>query len=98
MANLKKEDLDKRGNYEVLLGKFFRKSEYNHTILTTDGQFDAEAIILILDGDEKTAYEYQDTDENLYMEALNAIERLVKRKNVRDTIRFTGGYLNKYRI
>lgn len=98
MANLKKEDLDKRGNYEVLLGKFFRKSGYNHTMLTTDGQFDAEAIILVLDGDEKSAYEYEDTDENLYMEALNAIERLVKRKNARDTIKFTGRYLNTNKI
>ena len=92
MANLKKDDLAKRGNDETLVDKFFGLNNRVQTFLGEEGQFQPAAMILVEDGVQTEPYEPHEKEKK--PEALARIQRIVERNKPADKILFPGKFLN----
>ena len=88
MAELSKADLDKRGNDEIIINKFFNQKKLINIFLHKDGQFKPITMIFVEEGDEVDVFE---TVENVRLdEALARIKRYSNRKKNTDKVLFTG--------
>ena len=92
MANLKKDDLTKRGNDETLVDKFFGLNNKVQTFLAEDGQFQPAAMVLVEEGVEREAYEPHEKEKK--PECLARIQAMLERNKPSDKILFTGRFLN----
>ena len=96
MAELSKADLDKRGNDEIIINKFFNQKKLINIFLHKDGQFKPITMIFVEEGDEVDVFE---TVENVRLdEALARIKRYSNRKKNTDKVLFTGKFLNTNQI
>ena len=100
MADLKKGDLDKRGNDEVIVKKFFGLDGRMNMFLcknqSMEGQFIPEAMVFMVDGDEIDAFQKDQSDR--YKEALARVRENMKLSGTRNKILFTGTWKNDQSI
>lgn len=96
MAELSKADLDKRGNDEIIINKFFNQKNLIDIFLHKDGQFKPNAIVFVEDGDQIDSFEIN--ENNRFDEALARVKRYSDRKKNTDKILFTGKFLNTNQI
>lgn len=96
MAELSKGQLEKHGNVETLVNKFFSTHGLLDTFLHKDGQFKPHALVIVEDGKEIEAFE-SDEDDRID-EALARVKRIVERKKARDGILFVGRFVGNNQI
>ncbi len=80
MAKLSKADLDKRGNDEIIINKFFNQKNLIDIFLHKDGQFKPNAIVFVEDGDQIDSFEIN--ENNRFDEALARVKRYSDRKKI----------------
>jgi hypothetical protein len=95
-SNLSKAQLLKRDNWETLLKKFFHMRGYMNVFTTTEGRFIPEALVVLLDNRQVTAYEPDQVSD--YKEIRKEIENIVTSKKAGDTLKFVGKIENTNRI
>ena len=57
MSNLKKDDLNKRGNDRLFANKFFHLDNKMQEFRHEDGLFTPDSMVIQIDGDEVEAFE-----------------------------------------
>ena len=103
MASLKKDDLDKRGNDEVLLKKFFHLpghmnifSVKRNTGDPKEGQFIPEALIFKVDNKEIAAFETDQVGD--FKEILARLQENMKLSGAGNQVLFTGRWKNDNKV
>lgn len=100
MASLKKGDLDKRGNDEILLKKFFSLDNRMNTFLcktqSQEGQFVPLGLVFMVDGDEIAGFQNDQSKD--YDEALARLRENMKLAGTRNKVFFTGTWQNTKQI
>ena len=103
MASLKKDDLDKRGNDEVLLKKFFHLpghmnifSVKRNTGNPKEGQFIPEALIFKVDNKEIAAFETDQVGD--FKEILARLQENMKLSGAGNQVLFTGRWKNDNKV
>ena len=99
MAGLKKEDLNKRGNDEILLKKFFHFpghmnifSVKRKTGNPKEGQFVPEALVFKVDNDEIAAFETDQVSD--FKEIMSRLRENIELSGVKNQVLFTGKFKN----
>jgi hypothetical protein len=95
MAQLKKDDLLKRGNYETLVKKFLSLDGKENKFLTKEGIFVPIALILEIN---KSQYAYEKDERRLLKEIVAKVEQASSIKGSGSSIELTGKYENTGRI
>ena len=100
MASLKKGDLDKRGNDEILLKKFFSLDNRMNSFLcktqSQEGQFVPLGLVFMVDGDEIAGFQNDQSKD--YDEALARLKENMKLAGTRNKVLFTGTWQNTKQI
>ena len=100
MASLKKGDLDKRGNDEILLKKFFSLDNRMNSFLcktqSQEGQFVPLGLVFMVDGDEIAGFQNDRSKD--YDEALARLRENMKLAGTRNKVFFTGTWQNTKQI
>ena len=100
MASLKKGDLDKRGNDEILLKKFFSLDNRMNSFLcktqSQEGQFVPLGLVFMVDGDEIAGFQNDQSED--YDEALARLRENMKLAGTRNKVFFTGTWQNTKQI
>ena len=100
MASLKKGDLDKRGNDEILLKKFFSLDNKMNSFLcktqSQEGQFVPLGLVFMVDGDEIAGFQNDQSED--YDEALARLRENMKLAGTRNKVFFTGTWQNTKQI
>ena len=103
MASLKKDDLDKRGNDEVLLKKFFHLpghmnifSVKRNTGDPKEGQFIPEALIFKVGNEEIAAFETDQISD--FKEILARLRENMKLSGAGNQVLFTGKWKNDNKV
>ena len=99
MAGLKKDDLNKRGNDEILLKKFFHFpghmnifSVKRKTGNPKEGQFVPEALVFKVDNDEIAAFETDQVSD--FKEIMSRLRENIELSGVKNQVLFTGKFKN----
>ena len=99
MAGLKKDDLNKRGNDEILLKKFFHLpghmnifSVKRKTGNPKEGQFVPEALVFKVDNDEIAAFETDQVSD--FKEIMSRLRENIELSGVKNQVLFTGKFKN----
>ena len=99
MASLKKDDLNKRGNDEILLKKFFHFpghmnifSVKRKTGNPKEGQFVPEALVFKVDNDEVAAFETDQVSD--FKEIMSRLRENIELSGVKNQVLFTGKFKN----
>ena len=99
MASLKKDDLNKRGNDEILLKKFFHLpghmnifSVKRKTGNPKEGQFVPEALVFKVDNDEIAAFETDQVSD--FKEIMSRLRENIELSGVKNQVLFTGKFKN----
>ena len=99
MASLKKDDLNKRGNDEILLKKFFHFpghmnifSVKRKTGNPKEGQFVPEALVFKVDNDEIAAFETDQVSD--FKEIMSRLRENIELSGVKNQVLFTGKFKN----
>ena len=100
MASLKKGDLDKSGNDEILLKKFFSLDNRMNSFLcktqSQEGQFVPLGLVFMVDGDEIAGFQNDQSGD--YDEALARLRENMKLAGTRNKVFFTGTWQNTKQI
>ena len=99
MAGLKKDDLNKRGNDEILLKKFFHLPGYMNIFSVKrktgnpkEGQFVPEALVFKVDNDEIAAFETDQVSD--FKEIMSRLRENIELSGVKNQVLFTGKFKN----
>jgi hypothetical protein len=99
MAGLKKDDLNKRGNDEILLKKFFHLPGYMNIFSVKrksgnpkEGQFVPEALVFKVDNDEVAAFETDQVSD--FKEIMSRLRENIELSGVKNQVLFTGKFKN----
>ena len=99
MAGLKKDDLNKRGNDEILLKKFFHLPGYMNIFSVKrktgnpkEGQFVPEALVFKVDNDEIAAFETDQVSD--FKEIMYRLRENIELSGVKNQVLFTGKFKN----
>jgi len=99
MASLKKDDLNKRGNDEILLKKFFHLpghmnifSVKRKTGNPKEGQFVPEALVFKVDNDEVAAFETDQVSD--FQEIMSRLRENIELSGTKNQVLFTGKFKN----
>lgn len=95
MAQLKKDDLLKRGNYDILVKKFLALDGKENKFLTKEGIFVPIALVLEIGASQ---YAYETKDKKSVKEILAKVEQAASTKGNKSSIELTGKYENTGRI
>ena len=95
MAQLKKDDLLKRGNYDTLVKKFLSLDGKENKFLTKEGIFIPIALVLEIGTSQ---YAYETKDKKSLKEILAKVEQAASTKGTKSSIELTGKYENTGRI
>ena len=99
MASLKKDDLNKRGNDEILLKKFFHLPGHMNIFSVKrksgspkEGQFVPEALVFKVDNDEIAAFETDQVSD--FQEIMSRLRENIELSGTKNQVLFTGKFKN----